>query len=109
MKLPSQTFFNGLIASVELEESVRRNAEQRERFCADMVHCRVNVLCDDNRKRHGGRFGNQVNLTISDLTLASSTKSNEDGYVALRDAFAHVTNMFEDTFCGYRGLPRTRE
>jgi len=43
-------------------------------------------------------------LTIPDLTLPSSVESNEDCYVALRDAMAHVTNVFEGPFCGYRGL-----
>ncbi|AIO68228.1 ribosome hibernation-promoting factor, HPF/YfiA family [Burkholderia oklahomensis] len=107
MKLPLEISIQGMPRSDALEEAVARHAAKLERYCADIIRCRVSVILDDKHKRQGKPFDVHIDVTIPGHELVSNRESDEDVYVALRDAFKNAERMLDDAVSKRRD--RTRQ
>ncbi|AOJ01665.1 MULTISPECIES: HPF/RaiA family ribosome-associated protein [Burkholderia] len=96
MKLPLEISIQGMPRSDTLEEAVARHAAKLERYCADIIRCRVSVILDDKHKHRGKPFDVHIDVTIPGRELVSNRESDEDVYVALRDAFKNAERMLDD-------------
>ncbi|AJX33242.1 HPF/RaiA family ribosome-associated protein [Burkholderia oklahomensis] len=107
MKLPLEISIQGMPRSDALEEAVARHAAKLERYCADIIRCRVSVILDDKHKRQGKPFDVHIDVTIPGHELVSNRESDEDVHVALRDAFKNAERMLDDAVS--RRRDRTRQ
>src|SRR5262245_17057767 len=99
MQLPVQITFRGLTASPALEERIRANALKLERFYARITRCHVSVEVTHRDRNHAQKFQVVIDLTVPGAEIVASrgaSKSAENVYVAVRDAFAAVTRQLED-------------
>ena|SRR5438128_8214539 len=97
MRLPLQITFEGFPHSDAVEAAVRKKAEKLERFCRDIMACRVSVALPEKHKHQGKLYSVRIDLTIPGHELVSSRKQHEDVYVAVRDAFDGTGRMLEET------------
>lgn len=103
MKLPLEIAFQGLSHSDAIEAAVIRHATKLERFCTDIMRCRVGIILDEKHQHQGKRFKVHIHTTISGHELVSNRECDEDVYVALRDAFKDTVRMIEDAVRKRRG------
>ena len=96
MKIPLQVAFHGMSPSPALETGARDKAAKLERFCADIISCRVDID-EVHKHQHQGRpYGVRIHLTLPGGELTVDRVENEDAYVALRDAFDSMRRQIED-------------
>lgn len=80
-------------ASVKVSESalemhIRKKAEKLHQYYNRIVFCRVVVEFSQKHKHQGKLFNIRIDIKVPGKNLLSTRKSNEDIYIALRDAFA---------------------
>lgn len=108
MEVPLQIRFHNLPPSDAVEANVRKRAERLERYCDEIISCRVTI--DAPHKHH--HQGNLYHVTIDvrtpgDESVASRAPAqrhaHEDVYVAIRDAFDAVLRQLQDQLQQKRG------
>jgi ribosomal subunit interface protein len=87
MKVQPQVVFHGMEPSPAVEARAREKVAMLERFCHDVVACRVSVDQLQKHKHQGRPFGVRIDLTIPGHEVVVDRVEHEDVYVALRDAF----------------------
>lgn len=103
MKVPVQVSFHGMAASEAVEARAREKAAQLERYCADIMACRIAIDQLQKHQRQGRPFGVRIDLTIPGRELAVNRVEDEDLQVALRDAFDAARRQLEDAVRRQRG------
>ncbi|HJV61238.1 MAG TPA: HPF/RaiA family ribosome-associated protein [Albitalea sp.] len=96
MKLPLQISFRGMQPSEALETAAREKAQKLERFCADIVSCRVVIELQQKHQQQGRSIAVGIVLTLPGRELSVSRVQDEDAYIALRDAFDDMRRQLED-------------
>ena len=101
MKLALQITFKNMDPSQALEADIREKAEKLERFCNQIISCRVVIDAQSHRHRRGNLFRVHVSVKVPDREIVAShggdeEQQHEDAYVAIRDAFDHVRRQIED-------------
>ena len=103
MKIPMQVVFLGMEPSAALESAARQKAEKLERFCADIISCRVDIDELQKHQQQGRPFGVRIHLTLPGDELTVDRVTDEDAHVALRDAFDGMRRQIEDRVRKQRG------
>lgn len=103
MKQPLQIQFLGVEPSPAVESAVREKVDKLDRYCPDIVSCRVKVEQVQKHQHQGRRFAVRIDLKIPDHELAVDHALHEDVYVALRDAFDDMRRQLEDAVRRRRG------
>ncbi|SFQ09272.1 HPF/RaiA family ribosome-associated protein [Ralstonia sp. NFACC01] len=93
MSLPVDISFQGIPHSKAVEETVATLADRLKRIRGDLIRCRVSLAVGAKHQHQGKPFDVHVNVLTPHETHVSSNSSNEDPYVALREAFTHVERM----------------
>ncbi len=96
MKQPLQIRFLGMSPSDALEAAARKKAEKLDRFCSDIMSCRVTIEQTHKHQHQGRPFAVRVDLTLPEHELSADRAQDEDAYVALREAFDHMTRQVEE-------------
>lgn len=101
MQVPLQIRFNNLEPSDAVESSVRKHVAHLERFCDDIVSCRVTIEAPHKHHRQGNIYQVTVDVrTPGEKNVASRTPTedhaHEDVYVAIRDAFDAVHRQLQE-------------
>lgn len=105
----SEITFVHLPRSPALEAAIHRRIEHLTQYCADLHACRV-VIEQTQRHAHQGRpFEVRVDVTLNGRELVANRSRHEDVYVAMRDAFDHLTRQLEDTVRRRRAGPDHRQ
>lgn len=107
MQVPLQIAFRDVGASDGLGEDIRKQAARLDRFCDDIVSCRVTLGVVAAHRQQGKLFEVNVALRVPGDELVSR-QSHEDAYVAIRDAFDAAQRQIE-AFVGKRGKARRHE
>ena len=94
MKQPLQIRFLGLEPPPALESAAREKAAKLDRFCPDLMSCRVTV--ELTQTRQGRRFAVRVDVTLPGHELVVDRVHDEDAHVAMCDAFDDITRQIED-------------
>src|SRR5215831_17523074 len=92
--------------SPALEERIRAQTAKLEEFHPRIVSCQVTVAEFAKHKQQGRHFEVRIDLRIPGHELVVNHKDDEDVYVALREAFASMTRLLEDTARRRRGYVR---
>ena len=96
MKLPLEITFQGMPQSVAVKAAAKRHAEKLETFCPDIIRCRVSLVLDEKHRHQGKLFHVRFDVTLPGIELVSNMTSDEDVYVALRDASKDTTRQIKD-------------
>ncbi|MDE2094580.1 MAG: ribosome-associated translation inhibitor RaiA [Burkholderiales bacterium] len=106
MKLPIQITFHGMSHSDAIEADVRERARHLERFCDDIVSCRVGLDVLPHPHHQGRLYGVRIDLTITGHELVVDRVEADDVHVALRNAFDSMGRRLEDAVRRRRGFER---
>ncbi|AJY42251.1 HPF/RaiA family ribosome-associated protein [Burkholderia humptydooensis] len=96
MRVPAQPI------DVDRRQAAIRAATNNEGVAAR----RVSVILDDKHKHQGKPFDVHVDVTIPGIEIVSNRESDEDVYVALRDAFGNAERMLDDAVSKRRDRAR---
>lgn len=100
MQVPLQIAFRDVGASDALGDDIRKQAARLDRFCDDIVSCRVSLGVAAAHRQQGKLYEVHVALRVPGDELVSH-QANEDAYVAIRDAFDAAQRQIE-AFVGKR-------
>lgn len=114
MRLPLQITFRNLDRSEAVEAAIREHAAKLEKYCDQIMGCRVTVEAPHKHHRHGNRYQVRVDVTAPDAELVASREPDEhhaytDVYVAIRDAFDAIRRQLEDYERRRRRQSKTHE
>ena len=103
MRVPLQITLRHIGPSEALEGRIRAEAAKLGEFHPDIVSCQVVVEQQGLHRRQGSPFNVRVSLHVSGHDLIVNRAHDEDVYIAVRDAFAHLTRRLEDIARRQRG------
>lgn len=114
MKIPLQISFRGMDHSAAVEQSIRECAEKLERFCQDIMSCRIIVEAPHRHHHKGNLYHVRIDIGVPDGELVVSRRpdqahAHEDIYVAIRDAFDAARRQAEDYVSKRRGHVKKHE
>ena len=101
MRLPLQITFRNMLPSKTIELAIRERSGKLDRFSGLIMGCRVVVEARHRRHHQGKLYHVRIDLTVpGDEILVSREPAlhhtNEDIYVAVRDAFDAARRRLED-------------
>lgn len=82
--------------SEALDTEIRRRAEKLDRFCKQIISCRVVIDFQQKHKHQGKLFNVRIDLTVPGKEFAVTHKQDQDVYVAVRDAFKALERQVEE-------------
>ncbi len=104
MNLPLQITFRGMPPSPAVEARIRERAEKLGHFCDSILRCHVWVDTEGLHHHQGHRYTVRIVLHLpAKKEIAVSRESDEDIYVAIRDAFDAAVRQVEDAVRSLRG------
>lgn len=114
MDVPLQIRFHKIEPSAAVEANIRKHVEKLERYCPDIVSCRVTVGAPHKNHHQGNIFQVTVDVRTPAGELVAnrspdSHHAHEDAYVAIRDAFNAVRRQLKQQTHEKRGKVKTHE
>ena len=114
MQKPLEITFRHMAPSPALEAAVRDRAEKLEKFCDQIIGCRIVIESPHKHHHKGNLYHLRIDLTVpgDEIVVRRSPdeeQSYEDPYVAVRDAFDSVRRQLEDYVRVRRGKVKTHE
>ncbi len=114
MRKPLQITFRHMDPSPALEAVVRERAEKLEKFCDQIIGCRVVVESPHKHHHKGNLHHLRIDVTVPDAEIVvvrspDEHQAHEDPYVAVRDAFDSVRRQLEDYMRKRRGKVKLHE
>lgn len=97
MQLPLQIVFHQLDPWPGAEAVLRERAERLERFCPDIMSCRVVVEETQKHNQLGRPVVVRVDVRVPGHELSVNRQHDTDFKVAAREAFEAMTRRLEDT------------
>ena len=96
MQLPLQIVFHQLDPWPGAEAALRERAQRLERFCPDIMSCRIVV--EETQKHHqlGRPVAVRVEVRVPGHDLRVNRQHDTDFKVAAREAFEAMTRQLED-------------
>ena len=94
---PVEVIFRNLERSQSIEEEAQRRAQKLYQLNHHIRNCRVTIELDGKHHQQGKKYDVRVDVMMPGKELViSHDQSNEDAYVALRDALDSAKRMLED-------------
>lgn len=95
MQLPLQIVFHQLDAWPGAEAALRERAQRLERFCPDIMSCRI--VIEETQKHHqlGRPLAVRVEVHVPGHDLRVNRQHDTDFKVAAREAFEAMTRQLE--------------
>jgi len=114
MQKPIEIAFRDMEPSPALEAVVRERAEKLEKFCNEIIGCRVVIESPHKHHRKGNLYRLRIDVTVPDDEIVVKRSpdehhSHEDPYVAVRDAFDSARRQLEDYARKRRGKVKMHE
>jgi len=109
MEHPVQITLRDISPSEAVEGYIRERAAKLDAFYDRIMSCRVVVEAPVRHHRKGGPFKVRIDLTVPGDELVVNKQSDEDIYVAIREAFDAIRRRLEDYVRRQRGSVKTHE
>lgn len=106
MQVPLQITVRDMPHSEALDERIRGKAAKLAEFDSSITSCRVTVEEAGKHHRQGRQFQVVVDVRVPGKELVAN-RSDEDAYVALRDAFDAMKRQVEEHLRVKRGFVKT--
>ncbi|QLH41739.1 MAG: ribosome-associated translation inhibitor RaiA [Coxiellaceae bacterium] len=87
MLVPIQITIRDIPNSGAIESKIQQKANKLSRYCDRINSCRVVVEVPQKHKHQGKLYTVRIDLTVPGKELVVNRVTNEDLYVAIRDAF----------------------
>jgi len=100
--LPIDISFQDIPHSKAVEEAVTHQVNHLGRICDQITRCRVSLALEARHQQQGRPFSAHIGVTMPHHAPISSKASDEDVYVALREAFAQLERMVAETVQKHR-------
>ena len=100
MQTSLQITFRGVPTSEAMEARIRDKVTKLERYCENILACRVMVEPQHRHHHKGKLYHVRIDLSVPDHELVVSrepekNRAHEDAYVAIRDAFEAMKRQLE--------------
>jgi ribosomal subunit interface protein len=82
--------------SRNLEDHIRTKSESLKKYYNNMTSCRIVVEYEQKHKHRGKLYNIRIDITVPGKELVTTKKSNEDVYVAIRDAFNAINRQLDN-------------
>ena len=114
MEIPVKITYRHVRPSARIDEQIRREADELERFFPRIISCRVRVALPTVRARPGTPYNVQVDVTVPrrEIVVSRHHRYDErlaDARFAVEDAFHAARRMLEDHLRERRGLVKEHE
>lgn len=109
MQLPVQIVFHQLDPWPGAESHLRERAAQLERFCPQIMSCRVVVEETQKHHRLGRPVAVRIDVRLPGHELTVNRRHDTDFHVAAREAFEAMTRQLEDFQQRRRGEVKRHE
>lgn len=114
MQLPLQITFLNMKTSEALEADIRERVEKLNKFCEEIMSCRVVVEAPPQHRRKGGLFRTRIDITVPGREIVVNREpdlhqAHKEVYVSVRDAFRAARRQLEDYTRGRRGQIKIHE
>ncbi len=109
MELPLQITLRDISPSEAVEGYIRERAAKLDVFYDRITSCRVVVEAPVRHHRKGGPFKVRIDLTVPGDELVVNRHTDEDIYVAIREAFDAARRRLEEYVRRQRGSVKTHE
>ncbi len=109
MQLPVHVTLRDIAPSEAVEGYIRERAAKLDAFYDKIMGCRVVVEAPVRHHRKGGPFKVRIDLTVPGDELVVNRQSDEDLYVAIREAFDAIRRRLEDYARRQRGSVKAHE
>lgn len=96
MACESKVKFHNIEHSEALDARIREKISQLEHVFPHLQSCDVTVELPHKHQQHGAQYEVRVNVAVPGTELVVSRQTNEDAYVALRDAFDSARRKLQD-------------
>jgi ribosome-associated translation inhibitor RaiA len=96
MQAPLQLTIRHMAHSDALTTRVSEHAARLDRFCPDIMSCRVLIEQLIRHKSLGQAFNVRLAVRVPGQELVETRDSHTDVHIALRDAFAAVARRLEE-------------
>lgn len=107
MEITLQITMRDILHSDALESHIREKAAKLEKFYPHIMHCRIVVDLPHKHHHQGRLFNVRIDMTVPGGELVVNRVTNEDIYVAVRDAFQTAKRQLEDYGRRQRGDTKT--
>jgi ribosomal subunit interface protein len=94
--LPLQLTVKDMPVSPAIESQIRKRVEKLTQFYDRISSCRVVIDSPQKHKHQGKLFNVRIDITVPKKELVVTRKSDEDIYIAIRDAFNAVERQLEE-------------
>lgn len=94
--LPVQITIRDLPSSAVLDTHIRAKSAKLQQFYSNITSCRVVIEFAQKHKHNGKLFNVRIDVTVPGKEMVVTKKSNEDVYIALRDAFNALTRQLDN-------------
>lgn len=109
MQLPVQIVFHQLDPWPGAESHLRERAAQLERFCPQIMSCRIVVEETQKHHRLGRPVAVRIDVRLPGHELTVNRRHDTDFHVAAREAFEAMTRQLEDYQQRRRGEVKRHE
>jgi ribosomal subunit interface protein len=111
---PLEITFRHMTPSPALEAAIRERSAKLEKFCADIIGCRVIIETPHKHHHKGKLYDIRIVVTVPGQEIAvrhtpDAQHSHEDAFVAMRDAFDSMRRQLEDYVRLRRGKVKMHE
>lgn len=106
MKPAVDVRFLGLAPSEAVDNAARDKAARLDKFCRDLMACRVTIELLHKHKLQGRPIDVRIDVRVPGHELVVDHAQDEDVYVALRDAFDGIRRQLDAI--GARRVSATR-
>lgn len=94
--LPVQITIRDIPGSPALESHIRSKTNKLKQFYDRMISCRIVVEFEQKHKHRGKLYNVRIDVGVPGKELVVTRKSNEDVYIAIRDAFSALIRQLEN-------------
>ena len=114
MQIPLQITFHDMDHSDAVEVKIKEKVAHLEKFCDEIIGCRVAVEAPHEHHHKGKLYHVRINLTVPGDEIVVSREhhmdhAHEDLYVVIRDAFGAAQRQLEDYVRRHRNKVKSHE
>lgn len=94
--LPVQITIRDIPGSPALESHIRSKSSKLKQYDDRLISCKIVVEFEQKHKHRGKLYNVRIDITVPRKEMVVTKKSDEDVYVAIRDAFAAIIRQLEN-------------
>ena len=95
MQVPLEITFRDAPHSEAIKEHINEKVTKLEKFSSDLISCHVVLNHENKNQQTGTLYSVHIAMTLPGKELVSTHTSEENMYVAIRDAFNKIQRQLD--------------